>query len=97
MESQEKKQSAIFSLLGHKGDLMLLHFRRTLEELNGAELAVAKLKLADFLEPTSSYLSVVELGLYEASVQLYEALKQKGDRPARTARARRATTRLSSS
>ncbi len=81
MESQEKKQSAIFSLLGHKGDLMLLHFRRTLEELNGAELAVAKLKLADFLEPTSSYLSVVELGLYEASVQLYEALRQKGDRP----------------
>ena len=27
------RQSAVFSLLGHKGDLLFLHFRKTLEEL----------------------------------------------------------------
>src|ERR1700679_995082 len=49
------EQSAIFSLIGHKGDLMLVHFRRNFEELNQAEMAIARLRLADFLEPTSSY------------------------------------------
>src|SRR5215469_13788615 len=57
-------QSAVYSLLGHKGDLLLLHFRRDFEELNEAERAVSKLRLSDYLEQTHSYLSVVELGLY---------------------------------
>src|SRR5262245_27681145 len=62
----EQNQSALFSLLGHKGDLMFLHFRNSFDELNQAELCVAQLRLFEFLEPTSSYLSVVELGLYES-------------------------------
>lgn len=78
MEQNNEQQTALFSMLGHKADLMLLHFRRTFEALNGMELTVANLKLAQFLEPTNSYLSVVELGLYEATVRFYETLKEKG-------------------
>ena len=81
MEQGKEQQSAPFSMLGHKGDLLILHFRRTLEGLNSAELSVANLKLAAFLEPTTSYLSVVELGLYEATVRLYESLKGKSLKP----------------
>ena len=81
MEKGGEEQSALFSMLGHKGDLMLLHFRRTLEGLNSAELRVANLILAEFLEQTTSYVSVVELGLYEISVRLYTALKEKGMQP----------------
>ena len=81
MEQGKDEQSGLFSMLGHKGDLLIVHFRRTLEALNGAELNVANLKLAEFLEPTTSYLSVVELGLYEATVRLYEGLKAKGLQP----------------
>lgn len=81
MEQGKEEQSGLFSMLGHKGDLLIVHFRRTLEALNGAELNVANLKLAEFLEPTTSYLSVVELGLYEATVRLYEGLKEKGLNP----------------
>ncbi len=81
MEQVKEEPSAAFSMLGHKGDLLLIHFRRALEGLNGAELEVANLKLAEFLEPTTSYLSVVELGLYEATVRLYESLKEKGLEP----------------
>ncbi|MEK7379102.1 MAG: hydrogen peroxide-dependent heme synthase [Candidatus Binatota bacterium] len=81
MEKGGEEQSALFSMLGHKGDLMLLHFRRTLEGLNSAELRVANLTLAEFLEQTTSYVSVVELGLYEVSVRLYTALKEKGMQP----------------
>jgi peroxiredoxin len=79
--AMEQAQSALFSLLGHKGDLMLVHFRNSFEELNQAELCLAQLQLSEFLEPTSSYLSVVELGLYEATVKLIVALEVKGVAP----------------
>src|SRR5450631_186481 len=45
------RQTALFSLLGHKGDLMFLHFRRNFEELNQAQLDLARLAIGDFLEP----------------------------------------------
>ena len=81
MEEHPEGGSAIFSELGHKGDLILVHFRRSFDALNDAELQLAKLKLSEYLEPTTSYLSVVELGLYESSVQLYESLVQQGVEP----------------
>src|SRR5208282_6166474 len=34
MEAKADGQSALFSLLGHKGDLMLVHFRETFDQLN---------------------------------------------------------------
>jgi peroxiredoxin len=71
-------QSAVFSLLGHKGDLMFIHFRRSFDELNSAELQLAQLRLSDFLEPTTSYLSVIELGLYESTIKAYRDLRDRG-------------------
>src|SRR5579885_720130 len=53
----EGRQTALYSLLGHKGDLMFVHFRRSFEELNQAERELARLRLSDYLEPASSYLS----------------------------------------
>lgn len=79
LEGAEREgQTALFSMLGHKGDLMLVHFRRSFEELNEAELCIAGLRLGDFLEPATSYLSVVELGLYESSVKLFTTLSERG-------------------
>ncbi len=75
------RQSALFSLLGHKGDLMLVHFRRSFEELNRAEREIARLEFSDYLEPASSYLSVVELGLYESTSKVYSSLLEKGVAP----------------
>ena len=49
-----------FPLLGHKGDLMLVHFR-DFDELLEAKHSLAA-RLWDYLEQTTSYLSVVELG-----------------------------------
>jgi chlorite dismutase len=73
--------SALFHVLGHKADLLVLHFRRSMEELGEAELAVAGLELAEYLEPANSYVSVVELGLYESSRKTYESLAEKGVAP----------------
>jgi len=75
------RQSAMFSLLGHKGDLMFVHFRRSFEELNVAERDLARLRIADYLEPVNSYLSVVELGLYESTAKTYAALAERGIEP----------------
>ncbi len=74
-------RTAIFSQLGHKGDLIFLHFRDSFEALNQAELDLAQTRLFDFLAPTHSYVSVVELGLYESSRKTYEAAAAKGLEP----------------
>ncbi len=72
------KRSAHFAMLGHKGDLMFIHFRRSFEELAQAQLDVSRLRLSKYLEPTHSYVSVVELGLYESSQKTYAAMAEKG-------------------
>src|SRR5262245_61754599 len=59
LDSLEKERSAAFTLLGHKGDLMLVHFREGFEELGQLERCLTRLRLWDYLEQTSSYLSVV--------------------------------------
>lgn len=74
-------QSAIYSQLGHKGDLLLIHFRDSLEELNKAELQMARLEFFDYVELRHSYVSVVELGLYDSSIKAYAALVEKGVEP----------------
>ena len=71
-------QTALFSQLGHKGDLILIHFRDSLEALNQVELSLAQTELYDYLSPTHSYVSVVELGLYESSRKTYEAASALG-------------------
>jgi peroxiredoxin len=76
-----RNQSAVFSLIGHKGDLLLIHFRDSFAELNQVELELAQSRLNAFLRPQHSYLSVVELGLYESSAKTYAALAEKGISP----------------
>lgn len=74
-------ESALYSVLGHKADLMLLHLRPSLDELNAAQLAVSRLRMGEFLRPANSYLSVVELGLYESTIKLYRSLLERGVAP----------------
>ena len=69
-------QSAMYSMVGHKGDLMMIHFRDTVAELNRFELELAQTDLYEYLEPTHSYLSVVELGLYESSAKTLCAVRR---------------------
>lgn len=73
--------SAIFSMIGHKGDLMLIHFRKDASDLNKAEFDFAQLSIGSYLEQVHSYFSVVELGLYESTVKIYRALLERGLQP----------------
>ncbi len=78
---QATGQSALFSQLGHKGDLMLVHMRPSAEALNRVELQLAQMEIYDYLEQSYSYVSVVELGLYESTAKTYGALAAKDIAP----------------
>jgi chlorite dismutase len=78
MRRGEAGTTATVALLGHEGDLMLVHLRRSFEELQAAQLAVARLSLSAFLEPTASFVSVVELGMYEMTAQIHRRLGERG-------------------
>src|SRR4051812_1860791 len=54
----EDGATALTTLLGHKGDVMLIHFRRDFDALQAAQLAMSGLAIAPYLEPTTSYVSI---------------------------------------
>jgi chlorite dismutase len=64
--------------LTHKGDLCFMHWRRDLEALRAAELALEQTRLRGWLVPTYSYLSVIELGTYELAGHAAARLKARG-------------------
>lgn len=68
-------------LLGHKGDLMLTHYARSFDRLGEVQAAVDKLALRDYLEPLESYVSVLELGLYEHTAKIHAELRDRGLKP----------------
>jgi chlorite dismutase len=57
--------SALVSLIGSTADVLLMHFRSTLDELGEVQRAVAKLPVMQVLRPAMYFLSVTELGLYQ--------------------------------
>src|SRR4051812_42768259 len=63
--------TAFVQVLGHKADLMIICLRRSFEELAAAQLALSRTSLHDLLEPTSSYVSIVELGMYEMTAKMH--------------------------
>jgi chlorite dismutase len=82
LQPMESAQTAAYSMLGHQaGDLMLIHFRDSFDALKQVELDLASTPLWDFVEPVRSYVSVVELGLYESSVKLFRSLQERGIEP----------------
>jgi len=81
MEEREDGQSALFTELGHKGDLLVIHFRRSFDQLAEAECELAESALSEFLEQSGSYLSVIEIGLYESTVKLHSELLRRGFAP----------------
>ena len=70
----EDGPTAFVQMLGHKADLMFLCFRRSFDQLAQAQLALSRTALHEHLEPTTSYVSVVELGMYEMTAKIHEQL-----------------------
>jgi chlorite dismutase len=76
-EKNEEFPSAAFSMIGHKCDLMLVHFRKDATQLHKAEFEFSQLHIGTMLQQVHSYFSVVELGLYESTVKIYRSLLER--------------------
>jgi len=69
--------TAFVQMLGHKADLMIVCFRRSFDELAAAQLALSRTRLHEHLAATTSYVSIVELGMYEMTAKIHEQLGAK--------------------
>ncbi len=56
--------TAVFSVLGHKADLLVIHFRPTMDALSTAERRFERTALAGFTDQPTSYVSVTEVSGY---------------------------------
>ena len=70
--------SAVVSLVGSEADVMLIHFRPTLDDLGQVQREIAAEPFADFLEPVYSFLSITEAGLYHVTAELAKAAEARG-------------------
>lgn len=63
-ESAKQGSHALYTIVGQKADIMFMILRPTMEELNEIEAEFNKTTLAEYMLPTYSYVSVVELSNY---------------------------------
>jgi peroxiredoxin len=70
--------SCFVRLLGSNSDLMAIHFRDSLDAIGVAQEELARTQLAKKLEPTYTFLSVTEAGLYHITAELARAIESRG-------------------
>jgi chlorite dismutase len=73
-----KGWSCFVRLIGSRSDLMVIHFRESLDALGEAEDALAATPQSKDLELTYSFLSVTEAGLYHITAELARAAEARG-------------------
>ena len=63
--------TAVFTVVGHKADLMIVHLRQTVGHVEAAERRFEQTELAAFTEQPTSYLSVTEASGYTERAREY--------------------------
>jgi peroxiredoxin len=81
LSKSEQSDMGVARMLGHKADLMFTHYARDFEGLAVAQTALDRCEFAEYLEPRDSYVSVLELGLYDATAKIHAALQERGLKP----------------
>jgi chlorite dismutase len=64
--------SAVFAMIGHKADLLIVHLRPTLDALSTAERGFDRTALGAFTEQSTSYVSVTEVSGYVSDAYFAE-------------------------
>ena len=78
MHSAYDTDVSLVQILGHKADIMVTHYARSFEQLAVAQTKFDRLNLCLFMRPVSSYVSILELGLYEATARFHQELAERG-------------------
>lgn len=63
-QAEKKGSHALYTIVGQKADILMMIVRPTMEELNEIETEFNKTTIAQYMIPTYSYVSVVELSNY---------------------------------
>ncbi|MGM8214950.1 hydrogen peroxide-dependent heme synthase [Bacillaceae bacterium W0354] len=66
VEKNREGSFGFYTIIGQKADFLFMHLRPTMEELTELETAFNKTKIAEYLIPAYSFVSVVELSTYMA-------------------------------
>jgi chlorite dismutase len=70
--------SCFVRLIGSSADLMVIHFRDSLDSIAAAQNDLARSQLHAVLEPAYTFLSVAEAGLYHLTAELARAAAARG-------------------
>jgi hydrogen peroxide-dependent heme synthase len=70
--------SCFVRLIGSTSDLMVIHFRESLDTIGVAQDALSKTELGKALQPVYAFLSVTEAGLYHISAELARSAEARG-------------------
>lgn len=70
--------SCVARLIGSRSDTMIVHFRPTLDAVGDAQRAVRSDPYLQRLEPTYSFLSITEAGLYHITAELARDAAARG-------------------
>nr|WP_044956495.1 heme-binding protein [Halomicrobium katesii] len=71
VEDSSEGQSAVYTVLGDKADLMILHLRPTMADLDAAERQFEQTEFARYTEQATSYVSVTEASGYTEKAREY--------------------------
>lgn len=81
LKNADDTDIGLAQMVGHKADLMLTHYSKNYEGLAHAQTIVDRLAISEFITPQASYVSILELGLYDATGKIHAALAEKGLKP----------------
>ena len=70
--------SCFVRLIGSSADLMVIHFRDSLDSIAAAQDDLARSQLGGVLDPAYTFLSVTEAGLYHITAELARAAASRG-------------------
>jgi peroxiredoxin len=70
--------SSFARLIGSSADLMVIHFRDSLDSIGVAQEDLARTQLAEMVEPVYAFLGVTEAGLYHITAELARAALSRG-------------------
>jgi hydrogen peroxide-dependent heme synthase len=62
--------SCLARVIGSTSDLMVIHFRDSLDAIGEAQDVLSRTALGEILDPTYSFLSITEAGLYHITAEL---------------------------
>jgi chlorite dismutase len=71
VEDAEEGQTAVYTVMGHKADLMILHLRPTMADLDAAQRHFERTALAEYTDRAFSYTSVTEASGYTERAREY--------------------------